>query len=154
VVDGKWRPLHRVHSVAVLWKHVRSLFKTQAEPLNARCRTDWQDIPPDLDEAIAAIDAADAGSTYFRYPDGRDAEAEGKKSSWKMADPDAIVAQMQADTTPVKVMLLFEPDGETLRQAFQYDPAPLADLSKHLVRAADLLSAAHTGLRVELADGM
>lgn len=37
VVNGKLKPLHRVHSVAVLWKHVRALFRTQAEPLKARC---------------------------------------------------------------------------------------------------------------------
>lgn len=116
--------------------------------------TDWQNIPAGLDKAIAAIDAAGGSSTYFRYPDGRDAVAEGKKSSWKPADPEEFVAQMEADSTPVKVMLLFEPDGETLRQALQHDDAPLAELSKQLAKAADLLSAAHTGIRVEPADGM
>lgn len=152
-VDGKWQPLHRVHSVGTLWAHVRAIFKTQTDALKARCQTDWQDVPPQLDVALAAIEATDSSSTFFRYPDGRDTTAEAKKSSWKPVDPTEIVEQLPNASKPMKALLLFDAEGEVLQQAFRYDDAPLADLSNQLAEAARLLSGAHTGLRVELAGG-
>ena len=143
-----------VHSVATLWNHVQTTFRNQAEELDARCRTDWQDTPEGLEAAIAAIEEADGGSTFFRYPDGRNIAAEGEKSSWKPKDPETILSQIQQPgAKPVKVILMLEPDGETIAQAFQYDDAPLAELSRQLAETAKTLSGAHTGLRVELADG-
>jgi hypothetical protein len=56
--NGKWEPIHTVHSVATLWAHVLELTHSQEAALKARCRTDWQDIPEGLDAAIAAIEVA------------------------------------------------------------------------------------------------
>jgi hypothetical protein len=36
----------------------------------------------------------------------------------------------------------------------QYDDAPLTELSRLLAETANMLSAAHTGLRVEVANGL
>jgi hypothetical protein len=152
-VQGKWKPLHRVHSVATLWQRVGELFRAHASVLKARCRTDWQATPEGLDASIASIEKADASSTFFRYPDSRSPEAEGGKSSWKPKRPEDILGQMQSHGRPVMALLVVQPDGETIGEAFQFDDAPLAELSRVLADTAKILSGAHTGLRVELVGG-
>jgi hypothetical protein len=152
-VDDKWRPLHRVHGVAVLWRHALDLLRANAAELGARCRTDWQTIPVGLDEAIRAIDEADGSSTFFRYPDPRRAGADADKSEWKPRSPEEILRHVQEGGDPVKVMLVLD-ENDAVAQAFQYDDAPLAELSRLLAETAKMLSGAHTGLRVELADGL
>lgn len=153
-VDGNWKPIFRVHSVAVLWARVSQLIQAHASELRTRCRTDWQATPDGLDDAIASIETADASSTFFRYPDGRDTDAEKLKSSWKPKEPEDIAATLQQpNRAPAMLALFLHPDGETISEAFQYDEAPLADLARLLADTAKTLSAAHTGLRVELADG-
>jgi hypothetical protein len=151
-VEGAWRPLHRVHSVATLWAHVRELLRDNAGELAARCRTDWQATPEGLEDAIRAIEEADGSSTFFRYPDRRRASADADKSDWKPRAPEDIVRQIQGDGKPVKVLLMLDGD-DAVTHAFQYDDAPLAELSRVLAETASTLSAAHTGLRVELAGG-
>ena len=152
-VDGKWKPLHRVHSLATLLAHYIELTRRFGGLLDARCATDWKNIPAELLLGIAEIEKADATSTYFRYPDGRSAAAEEAKSSWKPKTPEEILAQANADGKPVKAFLVYQPDGETLIGSYQYDDAPLADLIRVLADTASILSGAHTGLRVELAGG-
>lgn len=61
--------------------------------------------------------------------------------------------QAQPVSKPVKVMLMLADDSDDIVQAFQFDDAPLSELSRQLSEASSILSGAHTGLRVELADG-
>lgn len=153
-VEGKWKPLHRVHSVGTLWTRFVELVAIHAEELGERWQTNWQAIPDELPGMIKVIEKADASSTFFRYPDGRDLVAEAAKSSWKQADPEALLAQLQQPgAKPVKSLMLLQPDGETITAMFQHDSAPLAELTRILAAVADQLSNAHIGLRVELADG-
>lgn len=149
--SGKWKAIHKVHSVAVLWEHVQSLIGDHAAELRARCRTDWQAAPEELAGDIAAIEKADASSTYFRYPDAR-RPTEEEKSSWKAKHPEDIIASAKTTGKPTMSVLLTLPDG-SVTEAFQYDREPLSELSRILVATAKTLAAAHKGLRVELADG-
>ena len=152
-VDGKWKPIHHVHSVGTLWAHVRDLFRTHAAELDAKCQTDWQATPDGLDAAIAAIETADASSTFFRYPNSCNLDAEAAKSSWKPRQPEDMIAQHESNGKPIKAFIIYQPDGETIARSYQYDDAPLAELTRMLTETAKILSAAHTGLRVELAGG-
>jgi len=151
-VEGKWKPVHKEHRISILWDHVVDLIRNNEPELNARCRTKWTSFPEDLTEAIAAIDAADPTSTFFRYTDRRTPEADRAKSSWKEGEPDNIFAQMAPGDEPVKAFFLIGPDGDIAR-SYQYDGHAFEDLSKLLAETAKTLSGAHSGLRVELASG-
>ncbi len=151
-INGKWKPMHREHSLAVLYGRVVELLRDNADELNKRCQTDWLSIPKDLDEAIAMIDRADPSSTFFRYTDRRTPEADHEKSSWKERKPSDIFSQMGPGHEPVKAFLLIGSD-DNIRNAYQYEQSTMTELSKTLCDTAKTLSGAQAGLRVELAGG-
>jgi len=152
LTKGKWKPIHNVHSLATLWAYFLELTHNHKNELEKRCRTDWQEIPDGLDSAINEIEQADASSTLFRYPDERRPDADKAKSSWKPKTPEEMFSHAASGGKPVKAFLVLRSD-DSISQSFQYDDAPLAELSKLLAETASILSGAHTGLRVELADG-
>ena len=151
-VDGKWKPLHKEHRISVLWGHVVELIRSNEPELTARCRTRWSSFPEEMGEAIAAVDAADPTSTFFRYTDRRTPEADREKSSWKEGEAGESVAQMKPEGEPVKAFFLIGPDGDIAR-SYRYYHHAFEEVSKLLAETAKTLSGAHTGLRVELANG-
>ena len=147
-----WIPLHRVHSLGSLWEYVIELLSDNAQTLADRCQTDWLAIPPALPAGIAVIDAADASSTFFHYPDKRTPGADRAKSSWKATTPEAALEAMHSASQPRKWFVLTGP-GDQISRMYEHDPNPLPQLASALREVADLLSGAHLGLRVELANG-
>jgi len=114
VIDhGKWKPMHRVHSVGVLWSHVVMVIRENEQELKKRCRTDWAAFPAQIHNAIARIEELDPKSTYFRYTDRRASEEAQAKSSWKERDPSEIVPKDDGDH--VKAFLALSAGGEIVR---------------------------------------
>ena len=151
-VDGKWKPVYKEHRISVLWGHVVDLIRSNESELNTRCRTRWSSFPEEMAEAMAAVDGADPTSTFFRYTDRRTLEADHAKSSWKERDAAEILGKMKPEGEAVKAFVLIGPDGDIAR-SYQYDGQAFQEVSKVLAETAALLSGAHSGLRVELANG-
>jgi len=150
--EGKWLPIYRVHSVGTLYAYFKSLVMDNKEAIDKVAQTDWSAVPPELDEAIAVIDKADSGSTYFRYPITQDPSADQEKSSWKDVPHTEVFRSMKPGAKPVKAFLVLDEDDQIVN-SYQYDHEPLRHLREALRKATELLSGAHTGLRMELAGG-
>lgn len=150
--DG-WKPFHKVHSVADLYAHWKTIIAAHEDRLQALCahKVPWS-VPKELDIWIEAIEKADSGSTYFRYPTTRDSEADKKKSPFK----EVAVEQLLPDNRPagqwVKALLVQNRDGEIVR-AFALDYSTDKQTTEYLVAAADTLSNYHAMMRIELTGG-
>ncbi len=152
IVDGKWLPIYRVHSVAILWSHALGLIRDSKSALEERCKTDWQAVPEELIRSIEEIELIDGSSTFFRYPDNRRPDAEQMKSMWKEKGLDSVQFGVPPEAKPTKLFLLVDQDDQ-ISQAFEYDDDTLSEVVKLLKGTAEILSGLHFGLRVELAGG-
>jgi len=83
-IGDKWEPFFRVHSIADLYTHWKSLITPNAETLTRMCKytPNWT-IAPEVDGWIAFIEKTDPNSTYYRYPASRDQNEDKNKSSFK-----------------------------------------------------------------------
>ncbi len=152
LIKNKWTPMYRVHSVGDLFAYFKALVVNNQKVIAKKAKTDWSAIPLELEEAIAVINKADTGSTYFRYPITHDSDADKQKSSWKDASSTDIFRKIKSDEKPVKAFLMLNANDEIVN-SYQHDQAPIQQLQGALKTAAELLSGAHAGLRVELAGG-
>lgn len=153
--EGAWTPLERVHSLSALWGYVNSLLTQNAAAIALRCRTDWLAIPPALPDGIAIIEAADASSTYFRYPSFHSPIGNREKSSWRSTTPEAAIDELQEKVLPGRPgkWFIVNGPGDVSQRVYQYDPDPLPAVTAALAEVTDLISGAALGLRAELADG-
>jgi hypothetical protein len=151
-VDGKWKEIHQVHGISDLYDFFKSLVQTHGAALRQIARTDWSAVPSELDAWIVTIDAADSGSTFFRYPTTKNKTGDLEKSSFKEMTPEDIIAQVRASGRPAKAFLLVD-DGDNVVEAYGLDHEPLTELREALTKAVELLSGAHFGMRAELANG-
>ena len=149
--NGKWKPMHREHRLAVLSDRVVKLIHSNEAELDKRCNTDWSSFS-ELCDAIETIDRTDPTSTFFRYTDRRTPDADHEKSSWKESAVGEVFAQMGPEGEPVKAFFLLDAD-DAIRHAYQYDRDTFAEFSKLLGETTEALSAAHSGLRADLAGG-
>lgn len=150
-LNGRWHPLYRTHSLKDLWEYVREIIQASQNELEARCKTDWQDIPDELSEAIEKIDKLDRTSTFFRYPSPLEATAEITKSAWREVSMDSVDEALPTNK-PIKMMLLSDP-ADNVKAAFQYHDETLAEILELLKKTANDLTGFHIGLRCELMDG-
>jgi hypothetical protein len=148
---GNWKKIHQVHSIRTLFEHFRFVVTNHQDRLAQIAKTRWADIPAELPAWIDLIDSADGSSTYFRYPT-RDAVAESNKSSWRQVDLSLVSSHPEPEESP-KMMVLGVNNQQEVLSAYLFDDEPLAELSKALRDASELLSGAHAGIRVELAGG-
>ena len=148
--NGKWKPMHHEHRLAVLSGRVVELIHSNKAELDRRCNTDWSSFS-ELCNDIETINRIDPTSTFFRYTDWRTPDADREKSSWKEREVGEVFAQMGPENEPVKAFILF--DADDTMHAYQYSTDTFAELSELLGKTTEALSAAHSGLRVELAGG-
>jgi hypothetical protein len=116
-------------------------------------KTDWSAIPPELDGWIVQIEKYDRMSTFFRYPVTRNQEADSEKSAWKEVSANNLAVSLHAGEKGAMSFALVD-DNYNVVSAYQYDEETMKQLHEALKGAADLLSGAHCGMRVELAGGM
>lgn len=150
-VGDKWQPIHHTHSVKALWEYVRLALNIHKDELATRCKTDWQDIPAELDDAIEIIDKLDKTSTFFRYPAPAPLTDQTTKSAWREIN----IKNVNTDALPQKPvkMLLISDEADIVQAAFQYHADTLAEVLELLQKTANNLTGFHVGLRCELMGG-
>ena len=129
---GRWVPMRKVHSVALLFSDLKSLLQQKNSFLRDHTRTDWT-LPSNVDSWIATIEQYDPSSTFLRYPMTQDKKRDQEKSSFK---------EVSAAGTGFDSLLMFS-----------LDDSPAKPLGDALSSLADLLEGLHFGLRVEICDG-
>lgn len=147
-VEGKAKPLTNVHGLGPLYRAMIALLKEHHIPLKDRARTDWLPTPPELDQAIAAIDDMDNRGVFFRYP----TESNASKSNNKSITPEQIATWDKDKQGYLKAFVVVDQNDEIV-EAFQYDPNLLTQELATLKVACEWLNCFHVGLREELAGG-
>jgi len=150
--EGRWHLIRGVHSVGTLYAYFKSLVIDNKETIEKVAQTNWSAAHPELDEAIAVIDKADSKSTYFRYPITREPSADQGKSSWRDVPYSKILRSTKTGAKPVRAFLVVD-ENEQIVNSYQHDYEPLRQVQEALKNAAERLSWAHIGLRMELAGG-
>jgi hypothetical protein len=148
----EWRPITRVHQVSFLYEHLKRVVIDHAGQLDKKCRTKWAKFPADLDASIKTIADYDDGSTFSRYPNLKDASQDHAKSSFKKSTLSRLFSKMGPGGPYQRAFIILD-ENEHVKGVFQGDDRPLAELSMALRKAADTLSGAHFGFRMELAGG-
>jgi hypothetical protein len=154
-IDGKWRPLHRTHSLKTLLTELDRILTENMDKMKVLTPNDWG-CPAELIAWIDVIEAADGRSTYFRYPKSKGPTVDAEKSSFLPADPEKLVAEMRERAESGKkgkVVLGLKDDDENIVKAFAMDENPLAELREALVKAAEMMSGCAIGLNEELVKG-
>ncbi len=149
LVGEKWKRVHQVHSLDALYSFYKSVVTSHSLKLKTVSKTDWANTPDELDRWIASIDAADRGSTFFRYPVTQNLTGDIKKASVQNTTTEDILAIHKADGKPVKALMLLDENDEVMK-INRFVQEPMNDIRIALEGAAELLSVAHFGLMADL----
>lgn len=149
----EWKSFNRVHSIKDLLNYYQKLTIEHKEKISLIAKTEWSDIPVKLFKWISIIDEADRSSTYFRYPTLQNLKHDERKASFKKIDPDQLIT-LSGTGKKIKAFCEVNENDEIIN-AYIFDPKSekLKKITVALIKASDLLSGAHLGLRVELANG-
>jgi hypothetical protein len=150
-IGNKLKFLDRLHSIGELYAYLKHLLDDQKDRLNALGKTKWDSFPQELDTWIDTIESEDARSTFFRYPKQGKVQEEGKKSDFQESSVEEILERIRSTGQSVKVYIEEQEDGQA--EIYAYVGDRLGVLKETLVKAADFLSAAHFGFRMELTGG-
>ncbi len=148
---NKWESLYTVHSVKKLNTYFKQLVKSNLEKINLLCITDWSTMPHDLSKWINVIDEVDRQSTYFRYPDVRDANQAKRKSDFKLAARNNI-SRLLDEGKHIKAFIEVD-EKDQLVGFYMRDKEELENLQSTLQQAANSLSAIHFGACCDLTRG-
>lgn len=149
LVGEKWKRIYQVHSLSALYSFYKSVVTSHSSKLEMISKTDWANTPDELDRWIASIDAADQGSTLFRYPVTQNLTGDIKKASFQNTTTEDILAIHKANGKPVKALMVFDENDE-VGKINRFIQEPMDDIKMALEGAAELLSIAHFGLMADL----
>ncbi|MEZ0193746.1 hypothetical protein AB9U01_06720 [Pseudomonas qingdaonensis] len=152
MLGKKRKPLYNVHGLGPLYAELRALLNQEAEALAKVPRTDWV-LPPELDGWIAAIEATDSSSTYFRYPVTKDADLDVKKSTMQREDASKVIERMQNGGPPVKSLMMVNDDYEVV-DSFTHDDSNAKEMLTILRETSELFHGLHAMMSYTLAAGM
>jgi hypothetical protein len=154
LVEGKWLPFQRVHSVKRLWTYLASLFREHKPIFDSIGPLDYWTFPPETDIWIEEIELRDPRSTFFRYPTPRSPELDAKKAAMASGTVDDIAKRIEANRDgPKQFILLMEDDAGDVTGAYYYAGEPLARFNRTLKECVDLFHGLHAAMRVELCGG-
>lgn len=148
---GGARPVDRLHSVATLYHHLRSLFQRHDVSLQNIDGSPYR-WPSGTDEAIEFVERFDTCSDYFRYPLSRSTSADLLKSSMKEADIKQLAERMKSDPTSVHAFVLVDEDGNPV-EAFEHENQAIEQLEENLTCVAGFLCDLHAAMRALLTGG-
>lgn len=154
-VENKWKPLHRTHSLKTLLEELQRLVTDKKDQFKAHTPSSW-DVPPELIAWIDTIEAADGGSTYFRYPRSQGPNVDAEKSGCLPVDPERLTAEMQERLASGKkgmIVLGMKDDDGNIVQTFATQENPLPELREALISAANSMYGCAVGLHMELVEG-
>jgi hypothetical protein len=152
-VESEWVPFYRVHSIAALYEHWKSLINSNLEILKNLCefKPDWT-VDPQFDDCISFIEKTDPNSTYYRYPSNRDPNEDKNKSPFKETAKDDIFPADLPPDKKVKAFVIEDKNREFVR-AFVLDDKTEKDATEALLKGAEILNNYHAMMRIELTGG-
>lgn len=153
LVDGKWVPFPRLHSVKSLWTYLSTLFRDQKQFFDSIQRVDWR-FPKDLDEWVDEIEAKDPRSTFFRYPNPRDTATDAPKAVMAEGTPEEIMTRLAAsEHGPKQFILLMENQAGEVTGGYYYAGDSLTHFNAVLKDCVDIFHGTHAALRAEVCGG-
>jgi hypothetical protein len=154
LVEDRWVPFLRLHSVKLLWAYLAALFRDHKSFFDTVERVDWT-FPPEMNAWIEEIDAKDPRSTFFRYPTPRDTEADASKAVMAEGTQDEIMARLAArgEDSPKEFILLLENEVGHVTRGYYYAGNSLASFNKVLENCVDIFYGMHAALRSEVCGG-
>ncbi|MCX2814578.1 MULTISPECIES: hypothetical protein [unclassified Pseudomonas] len=151
MVGTKRKPLYNVHGLGPLYAELRALLDQEAETLAKVSRTDWV-LPPELDGWIAAIEATDSSSTFFRYPITKDADLDVKKSTMQREDASKLIERMHEGGPPVRALMMVNDDYEVV-DSFTHNDSSAKEILAILRETSELFYGLHAMISYKLAGG-
>ena len=148
-VGDSRKSIYSVHGVRLLFNAMKDMVTSHRKTLSEIAKTDWSDIPQELEIWILVIDSIDPRSTFFRYPSTRTPEVDRQKSSFKSIDPTELSERMQTDRRGQFAFLMLDQDDAVI-ESFVLDDKPLPELRNALEKASETLVGAQLGVMIEL----
>jgi hypothetical protein len=156
ISDGAdWKPIHRVHSIAVLYEHWKSLINPRLDELKemTKYKADWT-INDGADQWIKVIDSVDPRSTYSRYPSVRDATEDQNKSPFKAATAEELFPEGAPEDRKIMALVIENADGEFVRAYMnEKGSKPDKEYMEALEATSEMLFNYHAMMRFELTGG-
>lgn len=151
---GEWKPIHRVHSIGILYEHWKSLINPRLEELKemTRYKADWT-IDAEADKWVRVIESVDPRSTYSRYPSIRDASEDRTKSPFKAATAEELFPENAPQDRRIMALVIENADGEFVRAYMnEKGSEPDKEYMASLECMCEMLFNYHA-MRFELTDG-
>ena len=148
-VGNSSKLIYNVHEIRPLFDEMKRIFVSHRDAIAKIAKTNWSNIPKELDAWIATIDKIDPRSTVFRYPSSQSPEVDAQKSSFKKVDTGDLLARMNSDGPKQFAMVVVDQNDEVV-ESFALDDKPMPELREALVHTAETLSGAQLGILMEL----
>ena len=153
LVDGQWISFTRLHSVKRLWSYLSALFIEQKKFFDNIKRVDWT-FPMEVDAWIDEIEAKDPRSTFFRYPNPRDAATDAPKAVMAASTTNEIMARLATEEREQKeLILLMKNKAGDITHGYYYAGDQQASFNSVLKKCSEIFSGMHIALRVEVCGG-
>lgn len=152
LVNGKWKPFVQLHSVKLLWVYMRALFlKHKAElasiaPINL-------EFAKEVDIWIDTIERLDPRSTFFRYPNPGESQADIPKSVMTQASQEEILDQAEQNPERKQFIVLLENDDREVVRAYYHAGPALDEFTRVLKEASEHFYCVHAALRMGVCNG-
>ena len=154
-IGSKQKQLFEVQSIRKLCDEFLVLLKKHETMIKKIVKTDWIDVPDDLNKWVTTIDKADRASTMFRYPFTTDPATDSMKSAFKSLDPTAVAAKANArrsDDSPGLMIFALKNDKNEIVETFVRDDEAMGEVYNALKQLADMLIGVNLGLLRELVE--
>jgi hypothetical protein len=148
IVGKTVKQLYNVHGIQALFSEMMRIFVTHRDLIAKFSKTEWWNIPKELEDWVAIIEKADPGSTVFRYPISNTSAVDIQKSSFKKAETTELLAKMNSDG-PKQFAFMVVNDNNEIVESFALDDKPLPELREALLKAVDFLHGVQLGVLVE-----
>lgn len=149
-IGKKWKRIESVHSVDELYTYLKALLVNHGKVLNALGTAEWTLPMPELDNWIEIIERS---GTFFRYPTLNLPCTDSSKADFQEKSPEALLALGKSSKHYIKAYIEEKSNDQSAR-VYLYERAQLGQLKEALVKSADMLSAIHFGIRMEIAGGL
>jgi len=154
-IGSKKKELFNVHSIRSLCDEFLALLKKHETMIKKIGKTDWTDVPDDLNKWVTTIDKADKASTMFRYPFTTDPATDSMKSAFKSMHPTAVEAEdntRSSDDSPGIMIFALKNDKNEIVETFVRDDEAMGDVHNALKQLADMLIGVNLGLLCEFVE--
>ena len=152
-VKGKWIPFTKIHSIKDLWGYLSNLFKDQKSFFDSISCVDWS-FPDDVEKWVDEIESKDPRSTFFRYPNLKDNEADEIKAVTREGSPADLVERLKnSDKDSKQTIFAYKNDQGELLGGYYYTGDSLAEFKNILKECVDLFYGLHAALRAEVCGG-